>query len=255
MNDQQAGRLLRLLRQSRGWRQVDSATAAGISQSTHSQAELGHLDRLTLGTIRRAFAACGASIEIDVRGRGGEFDRLLDAKHAELVQAVGKYLAEHGWTCWFEVTYSHFGERGSIDVLAVRGDAVLVVEVKSELTSVEATLRKLDEKARLAAKIVFERTGRRPLVAGRLLVLPDASTPRRQVARLRVVFDAALPARGLATREWLKRPSGPFAGVLFLSPARAVGGGKPAVTLRQRVRRERVRGGGGSSSGTGSTGT
>ena len=237
MNDLQAGRLLRELRRRRGWRQLDLAQRAALSQSTQSDAELGRLDRLTLGTIRSMFGTCDATVGLDIRWRGGEVDRLLDAAHAELVREVGEYLARHGWTCWFEVTYSHFGERGSIDVLAVRGDAVLVVEVKSELTSIEATLRKLDEKARHAARIAFERTGRRPLVLGRLLVLPDASTPRRRIAANAAIFDGVLPGRGHAVRAWLKRPHGTFAGIVFLSPAGDGGANKRSVTGRQRIRR------------------
>lgn len=237
MNDQQAGRLLRAFRRQRGLRQADLAALAGSSQSTESLAERGHLDHLAFGTIRRLFAACEASVGLDVRPRGGEADRLLDAAHAALVQAVGEYLARHGWTCWFEVTYSHFGERGSIDVLAVRNDAVLVVEVKSELTSVEATLRKLDEKVRQAARIVFERTGRRPVVIGRLLVLPETTTSRDHVARHGTVFGSALPGRAVAMRAWLRSPSSPFAGILFLRGTRAGDRMRRSASQRLRISR------------------
>lgn len=236
MNDHQAGRLLRAFRRRRGWRQVDLAARAGMSQTTESDAELGRLDTMTLGAIRRLFATCDALVDLNVRGRPGDDERLLDEVHADLVRAIGEYLAARGWTCWFEVTYSQYGERGSIDVLAVRGDAVLVVEVKSDLSSLEATLRKLDEKTRLAAQIVFERTGKRPSVVGRLLVLPEASTPRRRVAAHAVVFDGALPARGRTVREWLDRPASAMAGLLFLSPGATGGAGRRAVSGRSRIR-------------------
>jgi hypothetical protein len=58
-----------------------------------------------------------------------------------------------GWTTAVEVTFNHYGDRGSIDVLAVHPVAriALVVEVKTEITSAEETLRRLDVKVRLGA--------------------------------------------------------------------------------------------------------
>lgn len=215
---------------------MDVADRAGLSQSTESSAELGRLDSLTLGTIRRLFATCGASVDLNVRGRAGEDERLLDALHADLVRAIGEYLAARGWTCSFEVTYSHYGERGSIDVLAVRGDAVLVVEVKSELTSLEATLRKLDEKVRLAGQIVFERTGKRPTVVGRLLVLPDSTATRDRVAKHALVLDRSLPGRSLQLREWLRQPSASFAGIHFVRFTDRGGTTRRAPGPKRRIR-------------------
>lgn len=71
-----------------------------------------------------------------------------------------------GWSTAVEVTYARYGERGSIDVLAFRPDArsLLVVELKTELTSLEETLRRLDQKVRLGPSIAAEHWdgGRRP---------------------------------------------------------------------------------------------
>jgi hypothetical protein len=57
------------------------------------------------------------------------------------------------------VSYSVYGERGSIDLLAwhpaIR--TLLVIEVKTEVSSVEAMLRKHDEKVRLAPRVAAER--------------------------------------------------------------------------------------------------
>ena len=233
--------MLRTLRHRRGWRQVDLAARARLSQSTGSEAELGRLEHLTLGAIRRLFATCDASVGLDIRWRGGEVDRVLDELHAEIVRAIGEYLSRHRWTCWFEVTYSHFGERGSIDVLAVRGDAVLVVEVKSELTSVEATLRKLDEKARLVTQIVFERTGRRPRFVGRLLVLPDTTAARDRVARHAAILDSALPGRALALRAWLRAPAASFAGIHFVRNTGGSGATRRASCPKRRIRADPAR--------------
>ncbi len=50
---------------------------------------------------------------------------------------------------------------------------VVVVEVKSQLVSLEETLRRLDAKARLAPLICRRRLGWGPAAASRLLVLPS----------------------------------------------------------------------------------
>jgi hypothetical protein len=54
-----------------------------------------------------------------------------------------------------------FGERGSIDLLAWHESSrtLLVIELKTELTSVEETLRRHDSKVRLAPGIARERFG------------------------------------------------------------------------------------------------
>jgi len=136
-----------------------------------------------------------------------------------------------------ELTYSHFGERGSIDLVAFRPvvGALLVVEVKTEITSVEATLRKHDEKVRLGASLVRDRIGWQPRSTSRLLVLPAGSTPRRHVARHAPVFDRAYPLRGVALRAWLRAPSGQARGLLFVSSTNGIGVGR-ALTSRRRIR-------------------
>ena len=75
-------------------------------------------------------------------------DRLLDEKHARSSARPSICSRHLGWVAEVEVSYSVYGERGSIDILAWQQTlaALLVIEVKSELVSVEATLRKLDEK-------------------------------------------------------------------------------------------------------------
>jgi hypothetical protein len=72
---------------------------------------------------------------------------------------------------------------------------MLVVEVKSELTSIEATLRKLDEKVRLAGVLARD-PGWRAERSARLIVLPATTTARRAVVRHGAVLDVAAPLRG-----------------------------------------------------------
>ncbi|MBF6606002.1 MAG: helix-turn-helix domain-containing protein [Chloroflexi bacterium] len=218
MNDPRFGAALRALRRRRRWRQVDLAAAAGSSQPVISTIEAGRLDETTVATVRAVAAALDATIMIELRWRGAALDRLLDERHAQLNGRLATMLARSGWRVEPEVSYSRFGERGSIDLLAWHEQtaALLVIEVKSELVSVEATLRKLDEKFRLGPSIVRERDERRVRTVGRLLALPSTTTSRRHLARHAALMDRALPDRGTAVRAWLRRPTGPFAGVIFV---------------------------------------
>jgi hypothetical protein len=123
-----------------------------VSQSTISRAERGWLEDLTLRVIRAIFAALEARVQLAPRWKGAELERLLDEDHARVVAEVARRLESIGWTVELEVTYSEFGERGSIDVLGLRPAerAVAVIEVKTDVPSSEAVGRKVDEKARLA---------------------------------------------------------------------------------------------------------
>src|SRR4051794_28530970 len=180
MDDQRVGRIVRALRRRRGWRQLDLAHAANCSQNLVSLIERGHLDAVALRTIRRVLASVDASVSLDVRWRGAAIERLVDDAHAELVGAVGSRLRALGWVVEIEVTYSEFGERGSYDLVAWHGatSTLLVIEVKTDLPSAEATIRKLDEKTRLAAVVVSKRFGWKAGSVARLLVLPETSTAR-----------------------------------------------------------------------------
>jgi len=220
MDDVGVGRTLRALRLRAGLSQRAAAGRAGISQATWSRIERGHLEGVQLLTVRRAFAVLDARIELSPTWRGGQVDRLRDERHAAVVASMVEILGAAGWQTDAEVTYSEFGERGSIDVLAVLVPLrlVLVVEVKSEITSQEETMRRLDEKTRLAPKIVSDRHGWRPAAASRLLALESTMTNRRRVAALAPIFDRAFPLRSDAARAWVRAPAGTCSALLFVSP-------------------------------------
>src|SRR4029079_11251221 len=105
-----------------------------------------------------------------------------------------------------EITYSEFGERGSLDLFAAKpvARAVLVGEVKSEWGSMEETLRMLDVKTRLAIKLAVATFGFEPDVVGRVLVLPEESTARRIAAAHAATLEVALPDRNRRVRKWLR---------------------------------------------------
>ena len=224
MNDVVAGRVIRALRRRRGWRQLDLATRAGISQSQVSAMERGHLHATSLGAIRGLYAALDARLELAPSWRGADLDRLLDAEHAHVAGTIARRLEAIGWTVALEVTYSEFGERGSIDVLGLDAArrACFVGEVKTAIASTEAVGRKLDEKARLAPGIIARRWGWRPVAVARILVLPETMRLRRLFDR-EPVLRQMFPAAASTIRAWLRRPAGPLAGTWFLSDSTGSG--------------------------------
>lgn len=175
-------------------------------------------------------------VRIGLRFRGAELDRLMDEGHAALVGAVASRLQSLGWEVRPEVSFAVFAERGSIDLVAwhAASGTLLVIEVKTELVSLEETLRRHDAKVRLASKVVAERFGWQPSRVARLLVLPDGTTPRRQVTRHDGVLRTAYPLRGRALRAWLMEPSGSIAGLAYLPSTKD---GRPAgrAISRRRV--------------------
>ena len=113
-------------------------------------------------------------------------------------------------------SFSVYGERGSIDVLAFRPEgSLLVVEAKTWIPDVGGMLMRLERKARLAPAIARER-GWPNRHVGKLLVVRESGTSRRRVALHAATFDAALPDRTQAVRRWLRAPAATLAGLLFL---------------------------------------
>ncbi len=214
------------------------AAAAQVSPDVVSRLERGQVTGMPIATIEAVFVALGASVQLHVSWRGGGLDRLLDERHSALAGAVVERLRGDGWEVEVEVSYAVYGERGSIDVLGwhLGSTTLLVVEIKTELTSIEETLRRHDAKVRLARGIAAERFGWEARSIGRLLVLPDGTTARRQVDRHGPTLGAVLPTRGAAVREWLRHPNGRLAGVLFLPFPHGVRV-KHAATTSNRVRR------------------
>jgi hypothetical protein len=138
------------------------------------------------------------------------------------VVAAVAMLRTRGWTTAVEVTFNHFGDRGSIDLLAVHPATctALVVEVKTEITSAEETLRRLDVKVRLGAELARERFGLPVTRVVPLLAVLDTTSNRHRVARLAPLFYPAFPNRSADLRDWLANPGTPSGGLLFVRVAR-----------------------------------
>ena len=202
------GRGIRALRRERGWRQEDLALAAHLSRSVVARIEQGRGHRVPHATLDVIAAALGARVVVSLEYRAEVLDRLIDARHTALVDRVVGDLTEWGWTCVTEATFSVYGERGSVDVLAFHPElgVLLIIEVKSTVPEVGRMLATLDRKVRLAPAIVANRDWTVRRVA-RLLVVAEGSTNRRRIDEHAATFLAAFPVRGHDVRRWLARPS------------------------------------------------
>jgi hypothetical protein len=205
---------------------VTQQALAGEHRSRHTQRllETGLAGRLQLDDIRAHFAKLGATVRVTAWWNGATLDRLLDERHARVVEIAVRRLQRYGWSVQTEVSFSEYGERGSLDFLAFReAEATVVVgEAKSAWGSIEETLRVLDTKERLAPKIARLRLGWQPRVVATLLTFPEDPTARRVARQHSATMAAAFPARNRDIRQWLRTPSGPLRGLWFLSDVREV---------------------------------
>lgn len=234
------GRQYRALRVHQGRRQQDVSDDSGLSRSLIAAIDRGQIEGVTVGALVRAARALDADVDLRLWWRGGALDRLLDEAHAGVVDAIVARLRRHGWLVEVEVSFSIWGERGSVDVLAFhpgRG-ALLVIEVKSAITDSQATIHGLDRKARLALAIVGDRPWAVRHVS-RLLVVGDTDRSRRRIAGLGVTYGTAFPVESRAVRRWLADPVASLpAGLLFVSYD-SHGGTTRTSAGRERVRRPR----------------
>jgi hypothetical protein len=112
-----------------------------------------------LDAIERVVVGLGGELDVRVRWRGEELDRLLDAVHAAIVERLVGLLEALGWRCVAEVAFWIRGEKGSIDLLAWHPATgrLFVVETKSVVPDLQQMLASLDRKVRLAPEIAARR--------------------------------------------------------------------------------------------------
>ena len=242
MRDTRTGAAFRAVRIRRGWRQADVAARARVSRWVVSQIERGEIGRMSLDTVERVAAALEMRLQVIARWRGGDLDRLLNARHSAFHELVARYLSSaDGWVFVPEVSFSIVGERGVIDILAWHpaSRALLVIELKTEIPDIQEAMGTLDRKKRLALRVARERGWHASSVSVWMIVA-EGTANRRRITSHRTTLRAALPADGWAMRQWLHEPTGrPIAGLSLWSNA---GGSSAKLSLaaHKRVRVRRV---------------
>jgi len=218
-DDERVGATLKAIRRRLALTQEAVAALAEAPVRDVIAIETARARDVRLGRIRAVFGAVDGMARLSTWWHGAAADRLLDERHAGLVESALRVLRQRGWETAAEVSFSEFGERGSIDILAGYRPALALAvgEVKSSIGSMEEMHRMLDVKERLAPGLWWERFGWRPRIVGRVLILPDDRSIRRIVERHAVTMATVYPARGREVRAWLRHPDRPLRGVWFLS--------------------------------------
>jgi hypothetical protein len=218
---------------------LDQCRPVGPSGITAvSRVERGVVAGVPEGRVERLVVALGGELDIRVRWRGEELDRLLDATHAAIGETLVEVLAGLGWECAVEATFAIRGEYGSVDVLALHRPTgrLLVVESKSVVPDLQKLLGSLDRKVRLAREIAAQRGWRSTGVA-RAIVRAGTTANRARAERFGATLRAVLPDNGRALRRWLARPEGRDPAALWFIMDRRV----MTAIKRRRVRPRRTR--------------
>jgi transcriptional regulator with XRE-family HTH domain len=238
MDDQRLGTAIRRIRQRRGWRQQDLAQNSGVSQSVVSRIERGLIGSQSVDAIRAVAAALEVRVDLTALWRGGDLDRLLNAGHSALHEAVARRFHDElpAWTLAPEVSFSIYGERGVVDILAWHPGrrALLVIELKTDIVDVNELVGTFDRKRRLARQIGLSR-GWDPVAASSWLIVVDTRTNRRRVDAHAAMLHGSLPEDATAIRFWIRDPVGTVNRLSFWTDSRGRTGSQPSSPIR-RVR-------------------
>ena len=241
MDNLRFGITVRQVRIRRGWRQDDLAAATHVSRAQIGRIEHGHVDAIQLGTLRQVCAALEIRVDLVPRWRGADLDRMLSSRHAMLAESVVEALRRDSpeWQVFPEVSFSIWGERGVIDLLAWHPGrrALLIIELKTELVDVGETLGTMDRKQRLVGRVAADR-GWEPTTVSGWIILAAGRTNERRLAAFRSTLRAAYPVDARQMRAWLRDPVGSVAALsIWHEPAPRSGqGGAKSLAAIQRVR-------------------
>jgi transcriptional regulator with XRE-family HTH domain len=224
MDDIRLGSALRAVRLRRHLTQDAVARSAHVNRWQVSLVESGRLEDLPVRVLRRIARALDVQCDISFRWRGPELDMILNRAHASLQVAVLRVLETlEGWEVAPEVTYSFYGERGAIDILAWHPTtgSLLVIELKTYLADPAELTRKMDERLRNAERIAALR-GWRPRTVSSWVILTETRTNRGRVARYREILAPLLGLDGRTMRRWLREPVGAVSALSFWTAPEAV---------------------------------
>ena len=143
---------------------------------------------------------------------------MLNAGHGALHGTASSLLRRHGWLTAPETTFSVYGERGAIDILAFHPPtgSLLVIELKTDLVDISGLLAAVDRYRRLAPQLAA-RLGWEVSSVSCWVIFRDTATNRRRVSAHAGVLRSAFPADGNALRSWLAKPGGSVAGLSFIA--------------------------------------
>jgi transcriptional regulator with XRE-family HTH domain len=222
VDDLAFGRLVRLARIRKKWRQEDLALAAGVSRTLVSRVERAHLEDVDFGVIRRIAAQLDIRVELRGRSRAIDLDRVTNARHSGLADFLVGWFGQYpGWLLRAEVSYSEFGERGVIDLLCWHAPSrsLLVAEIKTELLEFGELLAKIDAKERLAWKTAT-RFGWKPVSVSTCLLVADSTTNRRRAAAHASLLRTSVPGGARELVQWLRAPAGVVHALRFVPDVR-----------------------------------
>jgi transcriptional regulator with XRE-family HTH domain len=237
MNDAQLGALFRAVRIHLRLRQEDVAAKARVSVSTVSRIERGHMDTVPVRLVRAVAAALEIRLDSVPTWKGGDLERLTNARHTALHERLaGRLASAAGWVSAAEVSYSIWGERGVIDRLAYHGGRRVlgVFEIKPDLGDPAGLIAQLDRYRRLSPEIARERGWDADRVSCWAIVA-DTDTNRRRLRAYSDLLRGALPGDSPAFRLWLTDPSAPIHGLVFLAYPHPQTGTRQLSTVK-RVR-------------------
>jgi transcriptional regulator with XRE-family HTH domain len=240
MDDQRFGSTIRAIRIRRKLRQSDLARLADVSVGMISLIERGHLDRVTLASIRAVAKALDVRVDLVPRWRAGDLDRLLNARHSALHEEVARSLATRpDWLAEPEVSFAIYSERGIIDILAwhAKHQMLLVIELKTDIADVNELVGTLDRKRRLAVQIARKHgwSVANGAKVSAWLIVAESRTNHRRVQAHKTMLRGALPLDGRSMAGWLADPSRPIGAVSFW-PILNHGGLRSGPTPVRRVR-------------------
>jgi transcriptional regulator with XRE-family HTH domain len=204
------GSTLRVIRVRKHLRQSDVARRAGTSRETVGRLERGGFGRVPHDTVRAVATALGIRVDVRLRWGGGDLDRVMNAVHAELHEALARHLGAHaGWVWWPEVSFSIYGERGVIDILAWHAQtrSLLIIELKTELVDPQDLVATMGRRVRLGDRIARQ-FGWVPACVSAWVVVSDGSTNRRRHDRHSGLLRTAFPADGRSMRRWFASTCG-----------------------------------------------
>jgi transcriptional regulator with XRE-family HTH domain len=235
MDDMRVGAAFRAVRIRRRWRQEDVAARAGVPRSLVSDIERGHFGSTSLERLRAVAVVLEIRLDIVARWRGGELARVLNARHSALNESLAGYFERlPGWAQMPEVSFSIYGERGVIDILAFHAasGSLLIIELKTDIVDVNDLVGTVDRKARLGPQVALD-LGWHARTVSRWVIVTREKTNQRRIEAHRAMLRAAFPSDGHAMRSWLARPVGTISALSmwsFVAPVDA------SPTRSQRIR-------------------